>query len=417
MEKEELLKILREGTEAWNRWRSENPQLCPDLSGANLNNTDLRGANLNEALLFGAHIEEANLSCAHLSRANLSGANLSRANLSCAHLNRANLSGAYLINANLNMANLSMADLSQANLSCTDLNGARLPMADLSGAILIKAHFNWANLSYANLNRANLNGAHLTGANLTGANLSGADLIHADLSHAVLVHSDLKNARLMNCRIYGISTWDVEYGDNTEQQDFIITPQGRPAITVDNLDVAQFIYLLLHNEKIGSIIDTSGQKGVLILGRFTEERKVILDAIRGKLRELGFVPMFFELEKPTQRDFTETIKTLARLSRFIIADITNPKSSPLELKAVVPDYMIPFVPICDENEEPIPIFQDLQNKYEWVLDVLEYDSSDNLIEVMEDAVVNPAIEKAEQLELKKKGTIRKRHVSDFKHKS
>jgi hypothetical protein len=32
------------------------------------------------------------------------------------------------------------------------------------------------------------------------------------------------------------------------------------------------------------------------------------------------------------------------LSRFIIADITNPRSSPLELQATMPDYMIPFVP-------------------------------------------------------------------------
>jgi hypothetical protein len=111
---------------------------------------------------------------------------------------------------------------------------------------------------------------------------------------------------------------------------------------VDDLKVAQFIYLLLRNEKIRDVIDTIGEKGVLILGRFTEERKAVLDAIRDRLRELGFVPMMFDFERATQRDFTETIKTLAGLSRFIVADITNPKSSPLELQAPMPDYMIPF---------------------------------------------------------------------------
>jgi hypothetical protein len=35
---------------------------------------------------------------------------------------------------------------------------------------------------------------------------------------------------------------------------------------------------------------------------------------------------------------------------FVIADVTNPKSSPLELQAVVPDYQIPFVPIIQEPE-------------------------------------------------------------------
>jgi hypothetical protein len=33
------------------------------------------------------------------------------------------------------------------------------------------------------------------------------------------------------------------------------------------LEVAQFIYLLLHNEKIREVIDTIGKKGVLILNQ------------------------------------------------------------------------------------------------------------------------------------------------------
>jgi hypothetical protein len=171
---------------------------------------------------------------------------------------------------------------------------------------------------------------------------------------------------------------------------------------------------LLHNEKIRNTIDTIGEKGVLILGRFTPERKVVLDAIRDGLRARGFVPMMFDFERPTQRDFTETIKTLAGLSRFIIADITNPKSSPLELQATMPDYMIPFVPIIQENEKPFAMFRDLKQKYsEWVLDVLEYDSADNLLKVLDKAVVRPALEKGQELLLKKAEEIRSRHVHDY----
>ena len=141
---------------------------------------------------------------------------------------------------------------------------------------------------------------------------------------------------------------------------------------------------------------------------------MVLDAIRDKLRELGFVPMMFDFKKPTQRDFTETIKTLAGLSRFIIADITNPKSSLLELQATMPDYMIPLVPIIQEDEEPFAMFQDLQQKYgEWVLDVLRYDSSDNLLMVLDEAVVKPALKKADELLIKKAEGIRDRHVKDY----
>ena len=38
--------ILLEGVEAWNRWRKKHPQLCPDLSGADLRAMNLSGANL-----------------------------------------------------------------------------------------------------------------------------------------------------------------------------------------------------------------------------------------------------------------------------------------------------------------------------------------------------------------------------------
>jgi hypothetical protein len=171
---------------------------------------------------------------------------------------------------------------------------------------------------------------------------------------------------------------------------------------VDDLEVAQFVYLLLNNEKMRNVIDTIGEKVVLILGRSREQRKAVLDAIRDRLREFGFLPMMFDFEKPTQRDFTETIKTLAGLSRFIIADITNPKSSPLVLQATMPDYMIPFMPIIQEDEEPFAMFQDLRQKYgEWILDVLRYDSADNLLMVLKKAVVKPALKKADELLIKK----------------
>ncbi len=57
MADEEQLKILRQGAEAWNRRRDENPGLWPDLSEA-----DLHQANLHWARLSEAYLNEANLS-------------------------------------------------------------------------------------------------------------------------------------------------------------------------------------------------------------------------------------------------------------------------------------------------------------------------------------------------------------------
>src|SRR5215471_5162444 len=96
----------------------------------------------------------------------------------------------------------------------------------------------------------------------------------------------LRGADLTGCRIYGVSAWGLNL-EGAKQQSLIITKlaenEPEPEITVDNLEVAQFIYLLLHNEKIRDVIDTITSKVVLILGRFTPERKAILDAIRDEL--------------------------------------------------------------------------------------------------------------------------------------
>src|SRR5713101_2285445 len=170
------------------------------------------------------------------------------------------------IQPNLSEVDLRQADLSGANLSGADLWGADLSEADLSGA----------DLSGADLSEADLRDADMSNANLSNAVLIGANLIRSNLSNATLTY----------CRIYGISAWDVQL-EGATQSDLIITPYSEPTISVDNLKVAQFIYLLLNNQEIRDVIDTIGQKGVLILGRFSQERKLVLDALREKLRTLN----------------------------------------------------------------------------------------------------------------------------------
>jgi hypothetical protein len=182
---------------------------------------------------------------------------------------------------------------------------------------------------------------------------------------------------------------------------------------VDNLEVAQFVHLLLDNEKIRGVIDTIGKKGILILGRFIDERKAVLDALSTALRQRDFLPMVFNFERPTQRDFTETIMTLAGLSLFVIVDITNPRSAPLELEAAIPDYMIPFVPIIAEGEAPFAMIVDLQRKFNWVLEVLEYDSIDHLLAGLQDAVIVPALQKHRELVQRRTQNMGTRHIQQY----
>jgi uncharacterized protein YjbI with pentapeptide repeats len=375
MANEQHVEILRQGVEAWNAWRLDSPEVELDLVGANFSRANLYEANLHGANLSRANLYEANLHGANLSRANLSGADLIGANLQGANLQEADLQGANLSEADLRLADLVGADLREANLSRADLS-----MADLS----------WANLSKASLRWANFSRANLSWANFSRANLEGA----------ILVRTLLQRANLSNCRVYGLSAWDVALDATTQQHDLVITPLDQPSITVDNLEVAQFIYLLLRNEKVRHVIDTITSKVVLILGRFSNEQKPVLDEIRAKLREKALVPVLFDFDKPSSKDVTGTVETLARMARFIIADLTDPSSIPHELATLVPFMRTtPVVPIRLKGSGGYSMFDDFERSYDkWVLPKYEYEDATSLIENLEEKVIAPARARADQLQ-------------------
>jgi uncharacterized protein YjbI with pentapeptide repeats len=422
--------------------RAKQPtKFASDLSGANLGEADLRGANLNRADLNGASLWDANLSGASLIKADLREANFSRAKLSRAdfrwamltgaNLGEADLRGAIFEGGDLISARLRKADLRWAILDHTDLGGANLWQADVRKASLIEANLSRSYLVGANLIRANLGGANLWQADLTRAdltrailvkatlpradlseaNLSKADLTEADLTGARLVETNLEGAVLSGCRIHGISVWDTKISKATQQQNLIITDRGAPDVTVDNIEVAQFVYLLLHNEKIRDVIDTVGKKGVLLLGRFTEGRIAVLDRLRDELRKRGYLPIVFNFDKPETKDFTETVRLLAGLSKFVIADITNPKSSPLELQATVPEIMVPFQPIIAQGEKPFAMLRDLWIKHrDWVFEPIEYSSVDRLVETMDAEIIEPAETRFDELVMRRAETLKVRRV-------
>jgi uncharacterized protein YjbI with pentapeptide repeats len=431
MANDEHVALLKQGVGAWNGWREENPDIDPDLFKADLNGTNLRGSNLSRANLRGAYLRGANLGgrthmewdpkAGNLSRTGLSETDLMGADLSGADLTGADLGGADLRFTNLSRADLSDANLMEADVCGVDLSGANLSRAnlreaDFKGAKLIGANLTEATLYKTDLSAADLSGgadlgeANLTDASLTGANLSRANISRADLTAATLVEADLTGADLTGCRIYGVSAWELKLA-GAKQQNLVVTRGDEPAITVDNIEVAQFVYLLLHNQKIREVIDTIGKKGVLLLGRFTEGRIEVLERLRDKLRDLGYLPMVFNFDKPETKDFTETARLLCSLSKFVVVDITNPRSAPLELQATVPDYMVPFVPILQQGEEPFSMFVDLQNKYDWVLKPVRlYSSVDRLIEALEDKVVRPAEAKFNELLARRTEQLRVENV-------
>jgi hypothetical protein len=345
----------------------------------------LRVADLIEIELGGDDVIEMDLGGADLRKANFGGANLSGATLSKANLEadpreaflyRANLRGAFLHGANLHRATLDSASLFEAVL-----NQANLREASFYEALLFRTELLEADLRGVNLCRTDLRGPNLAAASLTAARIIECNLDDSDIT---------------GCRVYGASVWDASLAGVT-QRDLIITPEGQPSITVDNLEVAQFVYLLLNNAKIRDVIDTITSKAVLILGRFTPERRRTLDAPRDALRAKNYLPIVFDFEKPAHRDFTETVSTLAHLARFVIADLTDPESISQELTATVPRLLsVPIRPLLLGDQREWGMFGDLAH-YPQVIEPLHYTNDAMLMSCLDSDVIGPAELKAQKL--------------------
>lgn len=433
MKRESHLQRLGAGVEAWNRWRAEHPGLRPDLRQARLAEARLAGIDLSKASLEGAILAGADLAGANLCGAALCGACSEDGGVSGYSLHRDSPEG-------FGGRNIAWTRLTDAHLEGARLVGADISGADLSGAFLDGAHLDGANLTWANLtgaklrgaslDRAGLAGAHLTeadcsdarfaaaefpGAKLEGTLLCRAELSGANLCCASLVGADLGGATLDGACIHGIAAWNLQ-GEPRSQKDLVITRSFAPVfeqkVTVDDLDVAQFVYLIMNNRKIRNVIDTVGRRGVLILGRFADsERKDVLEAIRERLRELGFVPIMFDFDRSALRDLTETAVLLAGLSRFVIADVTQPKSVPLELQAAMPTFAIPFVALIRRDEKPFAMIEDLARRPNWV-SLVRYGTAEGLGRRLDEYVVRPALAKETDLLRIKAGPLATQDLPD-----
>lgn len=351
----EHLKILRAGRKAWHEWRAGQPSHAPNLDGLQARNGDF------------------------------SWINFENASLQRADLMRSKLGKAVLRKSNCNRALFNECDMREV---------------DLSSSSLVDTNFAGADLRQAVLSGSNARNADFTNADLSGADLSGCNLTSASLIGARLVRTNLSGATIDGCYVFGCSTWDINL-EGSQQRDLMICPyhehspdnpyeaeripthlsqdrasdrteHAQTTITVDRLDVASFIYLLLNNKSLRDVIDTVASRAVLILGRFSPAHKPTLERLREHLRTKHYLPIVFDFDGPHSRNTTETVATLAHLSCFVVADLTDPKSVPHELMRFAPMLpSVPVQPIITAGQAPYSMFEDFL-RYPWVLPPVEY---------------------------------------------
>ena len=198
------VKNLKKGVEKWNKWREENPQISPNLRG------------LNFVKEFPNENEIYNLP-------NFEGCNFSNVDL-----HGVSLRNGYYINCSFDGSTIQYADLVDAYFSSCSFKKTKMRVTKIGSATFYNCKFEDADLSYCSAEETSF---------------SNSKLINTKLENIRFVSNDFSDANLVGCSIYGISSWDLNL-NNSVQKDLIITKKEQPEITVDNIELAQFLYLI-----------------------------------------------------------------------------------------------------------------------------------------------------------------------------
>ena len=158
--------------------------------------------------------------------------------------------------------------------------------------------------------------------------------------------------------------------------------------------------MLLHHEQARYEVFTITLNTVLVIGRFPEERRPVLDAIKEALRRGEYSPLVLDFHLPGSGDKNEIVKTLGRMSRFVVADLTEDRRIAETLDAVVHFLpSIPIQPIGQAAREQIELDSHYL-KYRWVLPFWPFQGADDLAARFSGEVVAPAERRAAEIRQK-----------------
>jgi hypothetical protein len=279
----------------------------------------------------------------------------------------------------------SYTNFTQAMMKNVSLTGASFHQAILAAADLTDAHLEHSNFCRTDFYETIFTNAHLNGANLQGVQLARTKLAGTDLR---------------TCQIYGLSAWDLEMTADTKQEGLVIHyeeliggDRNARTATANSLDLASLMYLALNNHNIARVIEAATEQWVLLLGRFTNGGKEPLLALSDALESRNRIPIVFDFERARARDLIETIVLLAGLSGFVVVDISDPRSTPLELYAIAPHFAVPVIPVMQTGTRPFSLFSGLA-KFPWVQTPIEYADTLDLIAKLDTSILPVAAAEA-----------------------
>jgi hypothetical protein len=152
----------------------------------------------------------------------------------------------------------------------------------------------------------------------------------------------------------------------------------------------------LESRTLGEVIGHLQEVMVLVLGNFSDANKRRLMLIKSELEAAGLAPVIFDFERSRASDFGETVRILAGLTSFVIADMSDPRSVVVELQLLAPDTAVPIITLHHRDDRPVALFSDLL-KYDWVLEPIAYGSDDDLPGLLHEVIIERARSKRAEL--------------------
>lgn len=279
----------------------------------------------------------------------------------------------------------NLFDFSEINLSDITIYNAFAEGLNLSGGIFHRTHFEEGDFSRADFSNAVFVDTKFNKTILTNANFEGASFVNCNLNRVNLTQANFCVKEIRDTVVYGISAWDLLTCDDMQQSNLVIErtydlysdliSNGRIPLSVDNIELAQFIHYLSNHKKMRDTLNILNAKGVLLLGRFNDGGLERLYKLREWLQQKGYMPMIFDFARPDSLDLTETIITMSGLSKFIVADLSG-GSVPHELYAINSNFRKPVV--AYSKGSAYAMFHDLKRKNPYLVS-FEIDQDDDII--------------------------------------
>ena len=258
-------------------------------------------------------------------------------------------------------------NFNEMNLSGVSIFGAFAEGLNLRGSVFEDAHFEEGDFSRANFSGAKFRNTKFNKTILTGANFDGATFVNCNLNRVNLVGASFNVKEITETVVYGIAAWDLQTSDDMKQSKLVIERtyelysdlirQGKIPLMVDDIELAQFVYYLSNHKKMRDALNILNDKGVLLLGRFKDGGLERLYSIREWFQSKGYMPMIFDFERPDNLSLTETVVTMAGLSKFVVVDLSG-SSVPAELQAILSQIKKPVLAFGD----PFALFPDLADQ-------------------------------------------------------